>query len=129
MQDIQLELMRRRRFNDFDGPRIVGSLERHRQVWLAAHMDRFGLGWDEHRDWFPSGSLIKLRDLRGNGWNVDTLVVLTENIDNARQLAQIADAENWQADEVAVQDGSEEEISAALGMSPVGFAVFSAWWD
>ncbi len=129
VQDIELELIRRRRFNAFDGARIADSLERHSQLWLAAHMDRFGLGRTAHPDWFPQGSLIKLRDLRSNRWNVDTLVVLTADIGGAGELANIARVENWCADELAVQEDTEEEIAAALGRSSLGFGVFSAWWD
>jgi hypothetical protein len=128
VQQIQLELIRRRRFNDFDGPKVADSLLRHRDLWLAAHMDRFGVPHEEHPEWFPAFSLIKLRDLAGDRWNVDSLVVLTENVDRARQLAEIAKAEDWQADQLLVQE-NRDEIELALGMAPCEFGVLSAWWD
>ncbi|MEV6277675.1 hypothetical protein [Nocardia sp. NPDC051832] len=128
VQEIQLELIRRSSFNNFDGELVAGSLERHRDLWLAVYIDRFGLAHEEHRDWFASGSLIKLRDLRGDLWNVDTLVVLTEDLDKAKELARVAETDKWQADEVAVQD-NVEELSFALGCGHTRHRVLSVWWD
>ena len=128
IQQIQLELIRRRRFNEFDGRKVADSLVRNRDLWLAAYMDRFGVPHEEHPEWFPAFSLIKLRDLAGNQWNVDSLVVLTENVDRARQLGEIAKADDWQANELIVQE-NREEIDFALGMAPCDFGVLSAWWD
>lgn len=128
VQEIQLELMRRRSFNEFDGPKVVASLERHRDLWIAAYMDRFGLHHAEHPDWFPFSSLIQLRDLRYNHWNVDTLVVLTETVEHARRLADIARQEDWRADELIVQE-NEEELGMALGISPCPYRMLTAWWD
>jgi len=128
IQQIQLELIRRRRFNEFDGPKVAESLLRHRELWLAAYMDRFGVPHEEHPDWFPAFSLIKLRDLPGDQWNVDTLVVLTESVDRARELAEIARSDDWHANELVVQE-DREEIEMALGVAPCEFGVLSAWWD
>ena len=128
VQEIELELIRRRRFNEFDGPKIVESFERNPKLWIAAYMDRFGLYRDEHPDWLPASSLIKLRDLRHNRWNVDTLCVLTPDIDHARELAALADMDDWQADEVIVQDNAEE-VSMALGMFPLKYGLVTFWWD
>jgi len=128
VQQIQLELMRRTRFNTFDGPTVVASLQRHQELWLAAYMDRFGLYHKEHPDWLPAFSLIQLRDLRRDEWNVDTLCVLTSSVDDARKLAEIAEEEDWEAQEVIVQD-NEEELRMALGTSPCHFGVLTAWWD
>ncbi|MFC9896627.1 hypothetical protein ACFVMC_23315 [Nocardia sp. NPDC127579] len=128
VQQVQLELIRRSSFNCFDGDLVADSLTRHRDLWLAAYMDRFGLAHKKHRDWFASGSLIKLRDLPGGRWNVDTLVVLTETTDQAQQLAHIAEQENWQADDVTVQDNTDE-LAFALGMWPTDHKVLSVWWD
>jgi len=33
VQGIQLELIRRRRSNSFDGQRVVATLRRHRKLW------------------------------------------------------------------------------------------------
>ena len=128
IQQIQLELIRRRRFNEFDGRKVADSLLRNRDLWLAAYMDRFGVFHEEHPEWFPAFSLIKLRDLVRDQWNVDSLVVLTENVDRARQLAEIAKTDDWRANELVVQE-NREEIELALGMAPCDFGVLSAWWD
>ncbi|MFI6167202.1 hypothetical protein ACIBCN_10470 [Nocardia sp. NPDC051052] len=63
-----------------------------------------------------------------NTWNVDTLFVLTESLDQARQLARVADEERWLADEVIVQDNADE-MGAALGSWPYTGGVLTAWWD
>ena len=42
VQDIQLELIRRYRFNEFDGQRVHDFLMKHRHLWQAVIMDRFG---------------------------------------------------------------------------------------
>jgi hypothetical protein len=39
-QELQLELIRRRRFNGFDGERVVSILLAHRELWEAVVMDR-----------------------------------------------------------------------------------------
>jgi hypothetical protein len=128
VQQIQLELIRRWRFNAFDGPKIAASLDLHRDLWLAVYMDRFGVYRKEHPTWIPAMSLIKLRDLSANVWNVDTLVVLTDNIQQARQLAEIAEQEEWCADEVTVQDNMDE-VESALGEFPCDCGLLTLWWD
>jgi hypothetical protein len=132
IQQIQLELIRRSSFNEFDGPKIAASLERHRALGLAAIMDWFcmfvGLHRFDRAGWFPSMSLTKLRGVARGYWNVDTLVVLTENVENARRLAAIAEEEQWEADEVTVHE-DEEELGRALDIWPCPCRAMSAWWD
>jgi hypothetical protein len=43
VQDIQLELLRRTRFNALDGEKVCASLLRHRHLWRAALLDRPGV--------------------------------------------------------------------------------------
>lgn len=128
VQEIQLELVRRRRFNDFDGGLVVASLERHRELWVAVCMDRLGVASAKHPDRLAPLSLIKLRDLPDNTWNVDTLFVLTESLDKARELARVAEEERWLANEVIVQENAEE-MGDALGTWPYTEGVLTAWWD
>lgn len=40
IQEIQLELIRRRRFHEFDGQRVADCLLQHRDLWEAVMMDR-----------------------------------------------------------------------------------------
>lgn len=73
-QEIQLELLRRTKFNDLDGERVLASLLKHRDLWLAALLDRPGLADYAEPCLLLISGLIKLRDLPGNIWNVDTLL-------------------------------------------------------
>ncbi|WP_069160555.1 hypothetical protein [Nocardia altamirensis] len=128
VQEIQLELIRRSRFNNFDGERVVASLEQNRELWTAVCMDRLGLASAAHPDRLPAMSLIKLRDLGRNTWNVDTLFVLTESLEKTQKLAQVAVEGSWQADEVIVQDNAEE-MAEALGYRPYTGGMLTVWWD
>src|SRR5438874_8474487 len=97
VQEIQLELMRRRQFNQFDGPKIVASLRRHRKLWRAVLMDRLGfITQNGHANW----AMIKLRDIPKNYWNVDDLYILTDKLDEAKELQRIAEEEEWRADNI-----------------------------
>lgn len=125
VQEIQLELIRRRRFNQFDGPRIVASLRRHRPLWRAVLMDRLGFVAADRAG--SNWGLIKLRDLPGNDWNVDDLYILTDTLEHAREWEHIAEAEGWEADNVDLMR-DEGERARALGTSHPGY-VISFWWD
>ncbi|WP_024802047.1 hypothetical protein [Nocardia sp. BMG51109] len=126
-QRIQLALIGRASFNSFDGPRVVAGLEKHQELWLATCMDRIGLHWRDEPECLPSGSLIKLRDLHHNHWNVDTLFILTENPYNARKLARIAVDDHWHADDITVH--TTDETRDALGMGLCNYGLLSLWWD
>ena len=125
VQEIQLELMRRRRFNQFNGPKIVASLRRHRALWQAVLMDRLGFVAEEGSP--MNWGLIKLRDLPANHWNVDDLYILTETLEQAREFQRIAEEEDWQADNVTLLE-NEQERTHALGTSHPGY-IISFWWD
>ena len=68
-----------------------------------------------------------MRDLPRDQWNVDLLLVLTEDDAKAHELAQVAQREEWRA-EVLVQE-NREEVEMAMGMYPCSYGVFTAWWD
>jgi len=125
VQEIQLELMRRRRFNEFDGPNVVASLRRHRKLWRAALMDRLGFVSEKHGSGW---GLIKLRDLPQNYWNVDDLFILTDTLDQARELERIAEEEDWKADNVTLLQ-NEDERGRQLGQFPPSGYIISFWWD
>jgi hypothetical protein len=127
VQAIQLELIRRTSLNAMCGDRVVESLFRHRDLWLAAILDRLGFcDYDRPRDLRPS-ALIKLRDLPQNYWNADTLYVVTKNVATARELARAIEAEDW-AGEVQVHD-DRTEVDRALGTGRDERAIVSVWWD
>jgi hypothetical protein len=124
VQEIQLELIRRTQFNAFDGERVAAALKAHHDLWEAVLMERFGLSQPAR---LPRAGLIKLRDLAGNYWNVDTLYILCPDAARARQLREIAETEDW-GGMVQVHD-DEAEVGRALGGSGRPHAIVSVWWD
>ena len=71
--------------------------------------------------------LIKLRDLPDNLWNADTLIVLTATHTQARDLARIAEEEDW-AGGVYVYE-NQDEIDRALGIGRDAYGLMTVWWD
>jgi len=127
VQDLQLELIRRTRFNALDGERVYSSLLRHRHLWLAALLDRPGVPNYASPSLLLTAGLIKLRDLPDNLWNADTLFVLTPTARAVGQLAKIAGEEDW-GGEVQIHS-DQEDIDSALGSGRQGFGLLSVWWD
>ena len=127
VQDIQLELLRRTKFNALDGERVVASLLQHRDLWLAVLLDRPGVPNYAEPGLLLTAGLIKLRDLPDSYWNADTLFVLTRTHEQARQLARIAEEEDW-GGEVRVFD-DQQEIDRALGTGRQEYGLMSVWWD
>ena len=127
MQDIQLELIRRRRFNDFDGERICQLLLDHRSLWTAVLLDRLGQLHFEKPGNIPMGGLIKLRDLADNFWNTDSLFVLTHTPAQAKVL-EAAFEESGTGAMPRVIDNLEES-DMALGMGRQVYGLLKVWWD
>jgi hypothetical protein len=125
IQEIQIELIRRTRFNAFDGPRIADGLLRHRPLWLSVIFDRIGF-CDDHR--FPATSLIKLRDVPKNFWNADTVYALTRSRADARTLAEAIREEQWPA-EISILDEPKEVVNLLGTSFRDEFAVARLWWD
>jgi hypothetical protein len=124
VQEIQLELIRRRQFNAFDGQRVVDCLLQHRDLWDAVMMDRLAIS---HPGALPTLGLMKLRDLSEDIWNVDTLYILTPSQDHARQIAEIFNLRQWGG--MVDVHTHWEEIDSALGGAKPGQAVVAIWWD
>ncbi len=127
VQDIQLELLRRTRFNALDGEQVCASLRKHRELWTAVLLDRPGVPNYAEPSHLLTAGLIKLRDLPDNLWNADTLFVLTPTRRAAEELAGIAEAEDW-GGEVYVYD-KQEEMDRALGTGRQEYGLLSIWWD
>ena len=127
VQDIQLELIRRTKFNAMDGERIVASLLAYRGLWLATLLDRPGVPDYTKPGRLLTAGLIKLRDLPDNYWNADKLFLLTENREQARRLAQIAEEEDWGGMVHLYLD--QEETDRALGTGREEYGLLSIWWD
>src|SRR4051812_26193705 len=119
VQEIQLELIRRTRYNAFDGERVYAALVRHRELWEAVLMDRPGLSHGA----LSAAGLIKLRDLSDNYWNVDTLYILCPDTASARRMADYAESEG-RGELVQVHDG-RQEVDRALGSAGDGPAIVS----
>jgi hypothetical protein len=127
VQDIQLELLRWTRFKALDGERVHASLLKHRALWLAVLLDRPGVPDYTEPDLLLTSGLIKLRDLPKNIWNADTLFVLTRTRALARELARIAEEEDW-AGEVRLYE-DQKEFDRALGTGRREYGLLSVWWD
>ncbi len=122
VQDIQLELIRRHEYNLFHGERVAADLLPHREWWEAVLMDTYGLA---SMHGIPGAGLIKLRDLKHNFWNVDTLYILAPDEESARRLAALGEV--WLADSVVVYN--EEDTDRALGGGGMGQRLVVMWWD
>ena len=85
------------------------------QLWRAALLDRPGVPNHAEPAHLLVAGLIKLRDLPDNFWNADTLFLLTPTVREAHQLKQLAEDEDWAADEVHVYE-NREETDRALGL-------------
>lgn len=113
MQDLQLEIIRRSRHNLLNGEQVVRDLLAHRDWWIAVIFD--------------NDSLIKLRDLHDNFWNVDTLYVLATNVYTAQQLVELAE-ESWHAEEPMIY--STDATQRDLGDSGADVCrIVRLWWD
>jgi len=123
-QEIQLELIRRRKFNAFDGQRVAAMLLKHRDLWEAVMMDRLAIS---NPGRLPSLGMIKLRDLLDDDWNVDTLYILTRNHENAQKLAEIFRMDRWGG--MVDVHTDPEDVDCALGGAEPGQAIVSIWWD
>jgi hypothetical protein len=124
VQEIQLELIRRRRFHAFDGQRVAAKLLECRDLWDAVMMDRIAIS---NPGKLPSLSMVKLRDLPDDEWNVDTLYILSRDKPAAQQLAQLFDMETW-GGMVSVHD-DQDDVDSALGGCRDEKAVVAIWWD
>jgi|SRR5579884_235938 len=127
VQEIQLELIRRTRFNAFDGAKVYASLMKHRAYWQAVLLDRPGVPNYREPGHLLTSGLIKLRDLDDNLWNADQLFILTAKREQAVQLARIIEEEDWGGEKPIVHD--QEQIDRAVGAGGQEYGLVSIWWD
>lgn len=127
VQELHWELIRRSNYNAFDGRKACAFLERHRALWESVILDRLGFSTGKDDETGSDWGLIKLRDLAGNHWNADTLIVLTPGRAAAEELARLIGESDLGADCVTVE--SEEQTGRALGVMPCSQGLVSAWWD
>jgi hypothetical protein len=124
LQEIQLELIRRRRFHAFDGERVAARLRQHRDLWEAVMMDRLAIS---HPGSLPTLGLMKLRDLAKDEWNVDTLYILARNEKDAEKLAE--EFKRGRLGGMVDIHAKPEEVDNALGGAAPGQVIVSVWWD
>ena len=127
VQQIQLELIRRTRFNTFDGEKVCALLEQYREKWRAGLFDRPGFPKYDHPAQLLAAGLIKLRDLDDNIWNADTLYVLTHTPEQARELFAAFDESDTGAMPILCEDQRENDM--ALGTGRQVFGLLKVWWD
>lgn len=127
MQELQLEVIRRRRFNGYDGEKVYAILMRHRHLWRAALLDSLGQLHFERPGNLPMGGLIKLRDLDRNLWNADHLFVLTHTRTGAEEMAAAFEAAEIEAMPRVHVD--QEETDMALGVMREEYGLLNVWWD
>jgi hypothetical protein len=104
-QQLIFELMKLSSFNDFDGEKVVRSLEKHRDLWDGAMMSQ------------ESGVDIEVRDIKDGHWNVSTLW-LRPSSGSDEALEKLA--RRWGADEVY--------WAPTTGCFPMT-RVLKVWWD
>jgi hypothetical protein len=127
VQEIQLELLRRTKFNALDGERVAASLLWYRDLWLASLLDWPGVANYAEPSSLLMAGLIRLRDLPHDLWNADTLFVLTRTPEQARRLARIAEEEDWGGEVCVFED--QREIDRALSTGRREYGLLSVWWD
>ena len=113
VQEIHLDLIRRSRYNYFNGPRVLDDLWTVRDLWKAVLFDRLGL------------DLVKLRDMPKDFYNVDTLYIWAASEAASHRLVRFG--ESWFADWVEV--GSLDATRHALGSGTEEGRLVTMWWD
>ena len=126
VQAIELELIRRARYNDLNGQRVWFDLTSRPSLWKAALLGRQSirakegkkLSADPTADVLMEGVLLE-------EWAADTLWLLAPDEDSALELARMGQ-HWWWADTVAIYDADEAEKLAGV-KSPQRIVEF--WWD
>lgn len=128
MQLLQFNIMRHSSFNEFDGDRVVDSLIANRRLWRGVVMDRAGHTGMNPRPIESVICLIKLRDIEDDVWNVDTVFILPSGVDD-NALFQLAESDEWAADEVDWIVGREAQSMLGSYGADVPSRILRVWWD
>lgn len=128
--EVQLELVRRTRFNRFNGPKIHRDLVAHADLWCAAIFGRDDVVFVERNGTRTHASpfwntLNLLPDEEEEGYNADQLWVLTPNVEAGRAILEIA-RRAWRCDERRLWNrANSRRVAGAQGDE----RVVSLWWD
>jgi hypothetical protein len=95
LQELQLEIIRRTSFEEFEGSLVFSDLNEHRDWWKAVYVDR---SWPPDRR-----ELEKARDLADNVSRGDTLRLLTPDEASAWEMVDLS--ERWGANAYRVDGG------------------------
>jgi hypothetical protein len=125
VQELQLELFRRSVASGSDIEEFIRLLLESQHLWRGLIIDRLGVNEGGH--WLQPLSMIKLRNIRQNYWNADTLFVLCPNRDAAKHLAKQFPLDRF-AVMIDIKD-DPEEVDDALGGSDKGLVILQFWWD
>ncbi len=127
-QKLQFMLIVNAGFNAFEPMPVLRDLLEHRQLWDGVVMER---GYLDPRDNLHfltrlRSDLIKLRDISGGHWNVDTLFILAPEA-NIAPLQKLG--ENWHADEIGVISGEHTDGLLGIGRGGHPQRILTVWWD
>jgi len=112
-QQIQLDVIAKTNFNNFNGKRIAQWLIENHKMWKTVLLPL---------------DFISLRDMDSGGWHADTLYIYPED-GYGFELEEIM-KEQFHADETQWHGG--ESAMLMLGTSEVAdksYVILSAWWD
>lgn len=128
--ELQLELVRRTRFNAFNGPRIHDDLVARRDLWRSAIFGRDDVAFIErsgervHAAPFWN-TLNLLTNERVEGYNADQLWALTPSAEAGRALLALA-RNRWRCDERRMWNrANSRRVAGCRGDE----RVVSLWWD
>lgn len=111
IQEIQLDLIERASFNQFDGAQVKQDLIESKDLWKGVIIGRF-----------DDSLLLPLRDIAHDIWNVDTLMILPQ-AGKENELQKLV--AGWGADDIELMEG--KEISRMYG--GMENQVLRVWWD
>lgn len=132
-QDLQFTLMRLATFNEFNGDFVADSLIANDEMWEGWILDRsaygamYSLRRLEEKCTENGGPIegqlpiepidfIRLRDIAGGYWNVDTLYILPK--EGKEKDLELLAHKDWYADEIDWVDGQDCRRP-----------VLRVWWD
>jgi hypothetical protein len=126
VQAIELELIRRSRYNDLNGQRVWFDLATRPLLWKAALLGRQTIRAREGKKLSADPTAGVLLDgMLQEEWAADTLWLLAPDEETALELARLGQ-HWWWADTVAIYDAEEAERLAGVE-SPQRIVEF--WWD